>query len=391
MATTSEAEGSRTIRAAMELCARRAPLAPALEAPGRRALTFEQAFSQIQDVNAQLNALGIGRNDVVALMLPNGPEMALAFLAIASTATCAPLNPTLRPDDARAYLSMLRPRAMVGGKPFVEAHEAVARELGIELIELLPISDSGAGVFRLKGNPRGEPRLSGFAESGDVALVLPTSGTTSKPKMVPLTHANLMASARHIKDSLQLGENDKRLNVMPLFHVQGLVGGVLSCVAAGGSIVCAPTFSPALFFRWLEEFRPSWYSAVPAMHQLLMAEASNFPDIVKNHRLRFLRVGSYALSATDHARLESIFGVPAVESYGMTETASQIAVSPLPPGRRKHGTVGLVSGPEVIILDARGDPATSRVIGEIAVRGPNVMRGYLHARTSCAAICTPPR
>ena len=164
-------------------------------------------------------------------------------------------------------------------------------------------------------------------------------------------------SARNIAQSLELTASDRCLNVMPLFHVHGLVGALLSSISSGASVVCCPGFVAPKFFEWVDEFRPTWYTAVPTIHQSVVARASK----PQSHSFRFIRSCSSALAPSLMEEMESAFGVPVIEAYGMTEAAHQMASNPLPPGKRKPGSVGIAAGPEIAIMD-----------GEVAVRGPNI-------------------
>jgi len=199
-----------------------------------------------------------------------------------------------------------------------------------------------------------------------VALVLHTSGTTSRPKIIPLTHTNLCRSAHNIRSTLQLVEGDRCLNVMPLFHIHGLVGALLSSMTAGASVICTPGLLPAQFFQWVEEFRPTWYTAVPSMHHEVLARAEANRNTIARCRLRVIRSSSAPLAPQVMADLERAFDAPVIEAYGMTEASHQIASNPLPPGQRKAGSVGLPVGTEITILDEasrplpRARPARSR-------------------------------
>ena len=220
------------------------------------------------------------------------------------------------------------------------------------------------------------------------ALALHTSGTTARPKLVPLRHVNLCASARNIAVALELGPDDRGLSPMPLFHVHGLVAGVLSALYAGGAAWCAPRFDALRLFRWLDAAEPTWVTAVPTMYRALLARAGRNRRTVERHRLRLLRSSSAAMPPGLLTRLEEAFGVPVLESYGMTEAAQQICANPPPPGRRKPGSVGPAAGPEVRILDADGAPAATGTDGEVAIRGENVMAGYADNPAANAAAFT---
>ena len=194
--------------------------------------------------------------------------------------------------------------------------------------------------------------------------------------MVPLTQANLTASARSIAASLGLDASDRCLNVMPLFHIHGLVGALLTTMVTGGSIVCTPGFQAPRFLDWCDEFAPTWYTAVPTMHQAVLSRATENPARVANSRLRFIRSCSAPLPPKLMAEMEQTFRVPVLEAYGMTEASHQIATNPPPPAARKPGSVGLASGTEVAVMDGEGNLLAPEEIGEIVLRGPGVTAGY---------------
>ena len=365
-----------------DLLAARAGTSPddeAVLAPGRAPLTYGGLYGQAQGVVARLRNWGIGRNDRVAVVLPDGPEMAVAFLSIASGATFAPLNPAYRAGEYEFYLSDLKPKVLI----LAEADGAdspaagVAQALGIPLVRLAALANGPAGLFTLAGGQGQASALDGPAEPDDVALVLHTSGTTGRPKIVPLTHRNLCTSAGNIIRTLQLTQHDRSLSVMPMFHMHPLPSAILSSLAVGGSVVCTPGFYAPYFFEWLEMFRPTWYTAAPAIHQAVLVRAMENPQAAARSSLRFIRAASAPLPERVRVGLERAFGVPMIEYYGMTEAAQQITSNPLPPGLRKPGSVGPAAGPEVAIMAEDGDallPAGE--IGEVVIRGPNVISGY---------------
>jgi acyl-CoA synthetase (AMP-forming)/AMP-acid ligase II/acyl carrier protein len=320
-----------------------------------------------------LSAFGLGREDRVALVLPNGPEMATAFLGVACSAACAPLNPDYRSEELDFYLSDLGVKAVVVEANRDSPARAAASSRGIAVIELAWSYSAAAGAFSLSGS-NGRTAKPRPAEGADVALLLHTSGTTSRPKLVPLLHRNLCASAESIARVLRLSPDDCCLSVMPFFHIHGLVAALLSSLTAGGSVVCAGSFSAPRFFTCLEMFRPTWYTAVPTMHQAILAHADANP--ISDHRLRFIRSSSAALPAPVMTELEALFGVPVIEAYGMTEAAHQMASNPLPPARRKPRSVGIAAGPEIAIADGDGALLPSGQPGEVMIRGPNVTPGY---------------
>jgi len=355
------------------LLASGAAAAPAIRTPGRPALSYAGLRDLADATIARLNAIGIGRNDRVAIVLPNGPEMAAAFIAIGAGATTAPLNPAYRADEFQFYLTDLKAKALVVQKGVATEARDVAAKLGVAVLELEP--GEHAGSFTLEGGSPAQAAQPGAAEAGDIALVLHTSGTTARPKIVPLSQANICASARHIGATLALSPTDACLNIMPLFHIHGLIAAVLSSLAAGGTVICTPGFDALRFFRLLDEERPSWYTAVPTMHQTILTRADRNAEIIERAKLRFIRSSSASLPGPVMEQLEAVFGCPLVESYGMTEASHQMASNPLA-GPRKPGSVGQAAGPEVAIMDDDGTILPQGEIGEVVIRGPNVTAGY---------------
>ncbi len=352
--------------------------APALGAPGRKAMTHGELRALVARTTGELRAMGLGPDDPVAMLLPHGVENASAFVALGSAVTTAPLNPAYRAEEIDFYLGDLGARALVVAPGAEGPAREVATRRGLAVLELEPDLAGGAGAFRLHASKIvGPPSSAGPAGADDVALVLHTSGTTARPKRVPLSQRNLAASARHIAGTLELVPGDVALNVMPLFHIHGLVAAVLASLSAGASVVCVPGFNALRFFGWLDEVKPSWYSAVPTMHQAILARAPRNPESVAGSRLRFVRSSSAALPPTVLADLEATFRCRVVEAYGMTEASHQMASNPLAPGARKPGSVGLPAGPEIAILDATGAELPRGETGEVSIRGPNVTSGYL--------------
>jgi acyl-CoA synthetase (AMP-forming)/AMP-acid ligase II len=354
--------------------------AVAIAAPGRPSLTFAGLRRHTQITVMALNALGVGRGDRVAIVLPNGPEMASAFLSIAAGATTAPLNPAYRAEEFEFYLTDLNARALLVEQGSDSPAVDVAAKLEIPVLELSVAQGAAAGLFEVRsanGTTNSPAAVSsGLSEPNDVALVLHTSGTTSRPKIVPLTQRNVCASARNIRDTLALSAEDRCMNIMPLFHIHGLMAAVLASVGAGASVFCTPGFNALKVFAWLDEAHPSWYTAVPTMHQAILARAGRNRESVQGRRLRFVRSSSSSLPPQVMRELEETFDAPVLESYGMSEAAHQMTSNPLPPAARKAGTVGIAAGPEVAIMDEQGGLLSAGEKGEIVIRGENVTLGY---------------
>jgi acyl-CoA synthetase (AMP-forming)/AMP-acid ligase II len=366
-------------RTITELLERGEAAAAALTAPGGVPLSYGALRNLAAATRESLNARGIGANDRVAIVLDNGPEMAAAFLSIAGCATAAPLNPAYRADEFDFYLTDLEAKLLVVAQDKESPVLDVAARLGVPIVRLVARPELGAGSFTLAFTESMGSQNGGAARAvaaDDSALVLHTSGTTSRPKQVPLSNSNVCASAHNVRASVSLSAEDLGLCIMPLFHIHGLIAALLAPLSAGGTVCCTTGFNALKFFSWLAEVRPTWYTAVPTMHQAILARASKNSEIVAANRLRFIRSSSSALPPTVIGELERIFGAPVIEAYGMTEAAHQMASNPLPPGQRKPGTVGRAAGPDVRVVDQQGNTAPAGVTGEVVIRGQNVMRAY---------------
>jgi oxalate---CoA ligase len=346
--------------------------APAIVVLEGATLTYDDMRGQLDHLAGQLNAVGVGRGDRVAIVTPNGPEAAIAFLAVVSCATAAPLNPAYREDEFRFYMDDLGAKALITLPGDASAAHAAA---GDDVLRLALTGEPGSYSLALGGKEQ-EAKAPVYAEPDDVALVLHTSGTTARPKIVPLTQRNLVISSGNIVEALALTESDRVLNVMPLFHIHGLMAALLSSLRAGGSVVTSPGFDAFKFFAWMDETHPTWYTAVPTMHQLVLSRAGRQKDVIARNPLRFVRSSSSAMPPTVMADLEETFNAPVIEAYGMTEASHQMAINPLPPGARKAGSVGLGAGVKVAIMDDDGNLLETGGMGEVVIKGGNVTDGY---------------
>jgi amino acid adenylation domain-containing protein len=353
------------------------PEAPAILGVDRKPMTYLSLIEQVEATVASLNCSGIGRNSRVAVVVENGPEAAVCSLAISSGAAYAPLNPAYSQAEFEFYLQDLSPGALVVDPEINSPAAAVARALNIPVMEL-KVSRTTAGVFQLNTGGAGSSAApSSFAEPDDVALLLHTSGSTSRPKLVPITQQAMCESARVNREALGLTTADRSLNIMPLFHLHGLCFAVLSSLMAGSSVVCSPGFHALHFFEWLSAFQPTWYTAGPTMHQAILARAGENLDSIAHSRLRFIRSGASGLPSSVMRQLEETFKIPVIEAYAMTETGL-IAINRLPPGTRKPGSVGVPVGCEVSVMDESLRPLPAGTAGNIAVRSSRVTRGYMN-------------
>lgn len=336
------------------------PGAVALFAPGRVPATYADLHMLALHCANALQAVGFGPGARIAVALPNGPEAAAAAVAVSACATCAPLDPGHPADEARFHLEEKRADAVIVCRRQRAPVREVAAELGMAVFELAADPARPAGIFDLRCLRRGvrvRPDAAPVAdeiwpEARDYALILNTHGATTRSRIVALSQANLVASARDIATQLGLAPGTRGLNVMPLFHFHGLVGSLLSTLAAGGSVVCTPGFTGDTFFDWIGEFDPSWYTATPAIHQAILANAAAYRRRALLHSFRFVRSSSAPLPPTTLAQLESVFGAPVIDAYG-TVCASGLDEMPI-----EHG--------DVAVAGAYTVPRAS--IGESSVR-----------------------
>ncbi|MDN2581797.1 AMP-binding protein [Aquibium sp. ELW1220] len=351
----------------------------ALLSPGRQACSHQSLTAAVSGTAARLVAAGLKPGDVVALSMPNGPEMAILFLAVATVATAAPLNPAYREAELDFYLDDLGAKLLLCPKSGFETAKSVARARGVPVAEV-ELGSGGACDALIVDLPAAAPE--GIVEiagnrSSDIALLLHTSGTTARPKLVGLTRGNIEASIRNVAGTLHLGQDDVGLSILPLFHIHGLVATLCAPLHAGGAVVCTEGFDAMKFFRWLGDFSPTWYSAVPSMHQAILQRAKRNPEIVAKARLRFVRSSSAALAPATLEGLETTFGCPVVEAYGMTEAAHQITSNRL--DHRLPGSVGEMTGARVRVVNAAWNDVPTGTVGAIVIQGDNVHGGYLNA------------
>ena len=344
----------------------------AIGALNKKWLSYGALRELKKDVHKALRKNGIANQDRVAIVLPNGPTMATAFVTIAQCTTTAPLNPNYREDEFSFYLDDLKAKALVVNDGYDGPAAAAAERLGIKIIRLIE-SDQVAGLFSLVGDGDKDFIEDEEVCENDVALILHTSGTTSRPKIVPLLQSNIAASASNIAQSLSLSSADRCLNVMPLFHIHGLIAAVSASLSVGASIWCSSGFNALSFFSNLDEAKPTWYTAVPTMHQAILARSGRNSEIIKNNPLRFLRSSSASLPAQVMRDLEESFSAPVIEAYGMTEATHQMCCNPL--DKQKPSSVGKPAGPSVRIAHEADDVLIDGT-GEVVISGNNVTPGY---------------
>ena len=355
-----------------ELLARHARLRPssvALLAPGFQPVSYARLFAAAQRARPWFAARVVPPAARIAVLMPAGLELAVACLATACGAVCIPLHAGLTEAELLALLDDARADAVMGlpddPLPVRMAHKLGAVALGFDLQQWL--QDPVEGPADLDA-PWPEPT--------DTAFVLMTSGTTGTSKRVPLSHRQIAHSAFQTAHHLELGPEDRGLCVMPAYHSQGLIVGLLAPLAAGSSVVCAPAFDAEAFLGWVREFRPTWYTASPTVHHAVVDLVSRQGPEKPAHAFRLIRSASSSLPAGLQRRIEALWGVPVIQAYGITETAGQLASNPLPPGIQKPDSIGRPVGAELRVTDGEGHPLPAGQMGAVMARGPSVFDGY---------------
>ena len=368
----------RTIGDLVEQAARRFAHAPALLAGSGRVLSHRQFADLRASQVAAVQAAGVTPGDRVAVALPKSADAAAVSLVLASACCCVPLNPDAPAPELAAALRRTGCRWLVA-QPHSPAWQC-GQALGLTCIG---VTADPTGGFRFQHlPPANRPVAKATPAPGDIALLLQTSGSSAEPKLVPLSHHQLLCAAANLVRSLALGPQDRCLNMLPLFHVGGLVDLLLAPLSVGGSVLVTERIDAREFFAALDGFRPTWYQGVPTMLREVLSLAQLEPRHLADHRLRFIRSVSSALPERLQAELEATFDCPVIAIYGMTETAGVITSNPLPPGRAKRGSVGLPAGPQLRIARADGSWAAAGESGEICVRGDTVIGAYEDAGTS---------
>jgi acyl-CoA synthetase (AMP-forming)/AMP-acid ligase II len=348
--------------------------------PGGVAISYRALAEQVERLAEEFRGARLRAGDAVALVLPNGPELLVLILALARAGLIAvPLNPAFKADELRVLFAGVDPCAIFtapGNGAVADAAAGLAAPIWAASVE-------PSRAVHLAGIPPGQRGAPEAPNAEDVALFLHTSGTEGRPKVVPLTHANVVCAALHVASHYALTPADRTLVVMPLFHGHGLIGAALATLVSGGAVIVPPRFSASRFWGSFQRHRASWYTAVPTIHEILLQRAD--ADGAPHAGPRFIRSCSAALAPAVLAALEHRFGAPVVQAYGLTEASHQVASNPLPPSPRRSGTVGFGTGTEIAIIDTHGRHLPAHRAGEVVVRVPSVMHGYRNNPAANAA------
>ncbi len=347
----------------------------AVMAPDRQSLDYDALWMQTGELFRFLAGLGLRRGDAVAMVMPDGPEYLTTFLAVSQVAVCAPLNPAFRASEFEFLLSDIRAKALIVQAGRDSAAILVAREMGVPVIEALVDERRPAGALSFTTKDTAHIQ-NGPCYAPDTALLLHTSATTGQPKLVPLSHGQLVAMVEVIRKAFPQADEGRVLMITPQFHLQCILS-MLVQLFSGGASICTPGFRPECFLDWMRIFSPTQYTAGPTLHQAILSLCPSGGPHPSFRSLRFVTSSGASLTDELHGELERVMGVPVVDGYGLTE-AGRVTMTPLDPARRKPGSAGICVGPEVAIMGEDGVLLGLGGAGEIVLRGPMVMSGYAH-------------
>ncbi len=347
----------------------------AVMAPGRMPLSYEALWTLTGNLSGFLANIGLRRGDAVAVAMPDGPEFLTTFLAVSRVAIYAPLNPAFRVPEFEFSLSDLNPRALIVQAGMDSSAISVAHGMGIPIIEVLPDNKGPAGTlsftYQVTACRQDEPRY-----APDTALLHHTSATTGRPKLVPLTHAQIIAMVAVVRKAFPQADAGRVLMITPQIHLQCILS-MLVQLFSGGASICTSGFRPDCFLDWMKTFSPTQYTANPTLHRAILSLCQSGGSHPSFRLLRFVTSGGSPLSEELLLELEHALGIPVIDGYGLTE-AGRVTMTPLDPARRKPGSSGICVGPEVSIMDKEGRFLSPGKEGEIVLRGPTVITGYAH-------------
>ncbi len=339
---------------------------------GNNQINLNNLIKIIDQNLCNLKKLGFKKKDTVAIVLENGPEFITSFLSSINCCIAAPLNPNYTSSEFDFYFKDLKPKGIITNFPSNHPSLKTAYKHKTKIIRLENFH------FKIdKKISKKSIKQNNLSSLNDTALILHTSGTTSRPKMVALTHQNIISSSQNISKALMLTKSDKNIILMPSFHIHGIIASILAPLYAGGSLVALPKFNVLTFYNFLEKYKPTWFTAVPTMLQSILDRSKNNKNIIKNSKLRFIRSSSASLPSSTFKNLEKVFKIPVIESYGMTEAAHQMTSNLLPPKKRKINSVGVPIGLKVQVIDHNNKSLGFKKEGEIVIKGKNILKGYL--------------
>jgi acyl-CoA synthetase (AMP-forming)/AMP-acid ligase II/thioesterase domain-containing protein len=372
--------GENTIGAQIRRLAQVQPDHAAVVASGFAPLSYRELQYLIDEIRTALRLRGLGRNARIAVAIPNGPQAALAIVAVTCSAVSIPLDPRETVAELESPFSVLRPDALLLLRGTDSGLRQLAIRRGMAIIEAIASKDETLCFSIDSPETRIASAPDDFCEpnSDDVALISQTSGTTSARKLIPRKHRNLLAAAAMFQTWFKLTPQDRSLCLSPVAQGQGLVATVLMTFLSGGTVVFPANASRFDYSEWFGTLKPTWFTCAPTHHRLILDQTRFRANASTEHSLRFILSGGAPLPPDIHEGLEHALGVPVLDRYGFSEGTHLSANLP-PPGPFKPGTCGIPWPGTVIVVGEDGCRLPPGVQGEILVSGPTIMSGYIGA------------
>jgi long-chain acyl-CoA synthetase len=383
MTNPSHTESFREPSSLHELLKQRAALMPEKsflfsEADGRK-FSYAEFVKAVNRTARMLGASGVGMGDVVSLLMLNSAEYIIAYFACWKLGAIAgPINSLLKAQEISYVISDSETKALLVHSEFLSTIESVSKELpGLRAV--ITFDDEAAATEDFKDDSG--PATSATSGLSDIdqdseAIIIYTSGTTGKPKGCLLTHGNLIANARQISQWLGFTKGDRLLTIMPLFHMNAVSVTTMSALYAGGSTVVSPKFSASRFWQIISDYQITSFGSVATMLSMLL---TTYPDGVpkglKTDQLRFAMCGSAPVPAEVMKRFEETFNCLVIEGYGLSESTCRSTFNP-PDERRRPGSCGKPIGNEMMVVDDDDREVANEELGEIVLRGENILKGY---------------
>ena len=341
-----------------------------------RSFTYTEFQAAVSRTASMLSSYGIGKGDVVSLLMPNGAEYIIAYFACWKLGAIAgPINSLLKADEIAYVISNSDAKALLVHSDFLPTIERVRTELR-PLKAVIPFDNYADVTRNFSGANVTESGSSVSINHDDEAIIIYTSGTTGKPKGCLLTHGNVIANAKQISQWLGFNEHDRLLTVMPLFHMNAVSVTTVSALYAGGSTVVSPKFSASRFWEIISDHQVTSFGSVATMLSMLLSTyPEGVPKGLKTDQLRFAMCGSAPVPAEVLKRFEETFHCLVIEGYGLSESTCRSTFNP-PDERRRPGSCGLPIGNEMRVVDDDDVEVADGTLGEIVMRGQNILKGY---------------
>ena len=357
------------------------------EADGRR-FTFAELDAAVTRTARLLESQGIGKGDVVSLLMPNGAEYVIGYFACWKLGAIAgPVNSLLKAHEIEFVIADSEAKALLIHSDFLPIIESIRKELPT-LQAVIQFDDEAVATREVDtewSNPGTANSSLSDINSDSEAIIIYTSGTTGKPKGCLLTHGNLIANARQISEWLGFTKDDRLLSVMPLFHMNAVSVTTMSALYAGGSSVVSPKFSASRFWHIVSDFQITSFGSVATMLSMLLSTyPEGVPKGLKTDQLRFAMCGSAPVPAEVLKRFEETFNCLVIEGYGLSESTCRSTFNP-PDERRRAGSCGLAIGKEMKVVDEEDGEVANGELGEIVLRGENILKGYYKNDEATAA------